>query len=156
MAPQSERTVMSYTGLYNHIIFSTKGRKPLIRDSIKQRLFSYIAGIAVNLECKILVVNGVADHIHLLISISPKISVAELVRKIKSNSSRWIHEMFLEHKAFRWQDGYSAFSVSYSGVNDVSKYIKSQQEHHKTVSFAEELKIFLAKHKINYDPKFLE
>ena len=147
---------MSYTSLYNHIIFSTKARKPLIDDSISQRLFSYIAGTAANLDCKVFIANGVVDHIHLLISLSPKISVVELVRTIKSNSSRWIHEKFLEHKDFGWQDGYSAFSVSYSGINDVAKYIKGQQEHHKKISFIDELKIFLAKHKIDYDPRFLE
>ena len=147
---------MSYTSLYNHIIFSTKARKPLIDDSISQRLFSYIAGTTANLDCKVFIANGVVDHIHLLISLSPKISVVELVRTIKSNSSRWIHEKFLEHKDFGWQDGYSAFSVSYSGINDVAKYIKGQQEHHKKISFIDELKIFLAKHKIDYDPRFLE
>ena len=128
----------------------------MIDDSISQRLFSYIAGTAANLDCKVFIANGVVDHIHLLISLSPKISVVELVRTIKSNSSRWIHEKFLEHKDFGWQDGYSAFSVSYSGINDVAKYIKGQQEHHKKISFIDELKIFLAKHKIDYDPRFLE
>ena len=128
----------------------------MIDDSINQRLFSYIAGISANLDCKVFIINGVADHIHLLISLSPKISVVQLARTIKSNSSRWIHEKFSEHKDFGWQDGYSAFSVSYSGINDVARYIKGQQEHHKKISFIDELKVFLAKHKIDYDPRFLK
>jgi len=118
---------MSYICLNYHIVFATKQRKPLIDDSFSQRLFSYIAGIASNMKSKLYIVNGIPNHIHLLISLPSDVSIADCVRTIKTNSSRWIHQTFDEHKDFAWQQGYSAFSVSYSAIEDVVKYIKDQQ-----------------------------
>ena len=147
---------MSYTCLNYHIVFTTRQRKPLIDDSVNQRLFSYIAGIVGNMKSRLYIANGISDHIHLLVSLSTDVSVADCVRTIKTNSSRWMHQTFDEHKDFAWQEGYSAFSVSYSAIDGVVNYIKGQQEHHKKVSFNEELKVFLDKHKIEYNPEYLQ
>jgi REP element-mobilizing transposase RayT len=131
------------------IIFSTKQRRPLIKDRIRQQLREYLCGIARNTQGKILNVNGVEDHLHVLASIKPSISVSDFVRTIKANSSRWASERTL----FDWQDGYSSFTVSKSIEPRVSAYIDGQVEHHSRVPYAEELCILLAKHEIEFDPQ---
>lgn len=145
---------MSYTCLNYHIVFATKHRKPLISNSFERRLFRYFVGITDNMKSKLYIANGTCDHVHLMVSLSPEVSISDFSRTIKTNSSKWIRQTF--DKDFSWQQGYSAFSVSYSGVDNVIKYIKGQQDHHKKSSFIDELKILLSKHKINYDPKYLE
>ena len=146
---------MSNTSLLYHIVFSTKGRKPLLEEDITKRLCKYIVGIARNIESNIFIVNGPADHIHIVASLNSQTTVAEFVRTIKSNSSRWIHKTFPNMHDFAWQDGYSAFTVSYSGLGKVIEYIRGQQEHHKKMSFSEELIVFLQKHNIDYDEKYI-
>ena len=94
-------------------------------------------------------------HIFSVASIHPQVSVADFVRTIKSNTSRWMHDSFKDMEGFAWQDGYSAFTVSYSGLDKVTDYIKGQVEHHKTVSFEEELASFFKKHNIDFDPKYI-
>ena len=146
---------LSHTNLNYHIVFSTKGRKGFFDEQKMHRLCEYTAGIVLNLKCKLYIANGPADHIHISASIHPQVSVADFVRTIKSNTSRWMHESFKDMEGFAWQDGYSAFTVSYSGLDKVANYIKGQIEHHKTVSFEEELASFLKKHNIDFDPKYI-
>ncbi len=138
-----------------HIVFGLKNRQAWIKDVFKERLYSYIGGIANNKQCKLLAIGGTSDHLHLLLSIHPQISTSELVRFIKSNSSKFIHTEYPEYRAFAWQSGYGAFSVSYSNIQNVIKYISNQEEHHKRHDFKEEIIALLKKHRISFDENYL-
>lgn len=138
-----------------HIVFSTKDREPWISDSLRSRLDPYVAGIASNLRCTALQLGGVTDHSHGLFVLHPTVSVAELVGKLKSNSSRWIHETFSDLQHFSWQAGYGAFSVSQSSRAAVERYIAGQDEHHHHRSFKEEFLEFLERHGMSHDPRYI-
>ena len=145
----------TFTKLVYHCIFSTKGRRAFINETIRQRLYSYIRGILERNEAHALAIGGVADHVHLLIETSPAASVAEMMRIVKTNSSKWVHETFPMHREFAWQSGYGAFSVSSSAVPDVIRYIDNQAEHHRSRPFREELVEFLRRHGIEYDECYI-
>lgn len=104
---------------------------------------------------KALIVNGTADHVHLLIWLPPRLPVSDALRVLKTNSSRWAHENGITRRAFAWQAGYGAFSVSQSNAPQVIKYIANQEEHHRKASFQEEFLAFLKKHGIEYDKRYL-
>jgi putative transposase len=146
---------MSYNASYHHIVYSTKGRRASFDADEMARLCEYTAGIVGNLKSRLHIANGPADHIHLVVSIDPTISLADFVRTVKTNSSRWIHETFPKLQDFAWQDGYAAFTVSHSGLDKVIAYVRSQQEHHRKLSFEEELALFLKKHAIEYDERYV-
>jgi REP element-mobilizing transposase RayT len=135
-----------------HIIFSTKNREPHITPVIAPRLHAYLGGIARNRDCSAVAVGGIEDHVHLLIAVHPSVALADLVRDLKSNSSKWMHED-ANTSAFGWQTGYAAFSVSQSSADRVINYIDTQREHHRTTDFREELLAFLEKHKVAYDDR---
>ncbi|MGA9980304.1 MAG: IS200/IS605 family transposase [Candidatus Sulfotelmatobacter sp.] len=127
---------MSHTAgnLVLHLIFSTKGRQPLITPEIRTDLFAYLGGIIREMHGTALIINGTADHVHMLIRIRPAQAAAEVARVVKTNSSRWMNENWVHQKRparFAWQTGYGAFSVSESNVLAVSRYIATQEEHHK-------------------------
>ena len=145
----------TFTNLLTHVIFSTKDRTPSINVELKPQLFAYMGGIV--RECKgvALTVNGIADHVHLLLRLPPTISLAEIMRVLKTNSSRWVHEKWPLHSAFGWQAGYGAFSVSQSNVSAVLHYITNQEEHHRKVSFQEEFIAYLRRHGIEYDERYI-
>jgi len=105
---------------------------------------------------KALIVGGVEDHVHALISLPSTLSVAKAVQLLKGNSSKWIHETFPAHRDFEWQEGYGAFSIGISGVDDTMKYIQNQAEHHQKITFTEEVEIFLKKHGMEYVERDLE
>jgi REP element-mobilizing transposase RayT len=132
-----------------HIIFSTKDRAPLITADLKPQLHAYMGGIIRELKGKALIINGTSDHVHLLIGVSPSLSLADAMRVLKTNSSRWAHEA--SHTAFNWQSGYGAFSVSQSNMQAVAEYIAHQEEHHRKLTFQDEYIMFLRKHGISYD-----
>jgi putative transposase len=136
-----------------HLIFSTKGRRPLITSDLRPNLFAYLGGIVREMQAVALIINGTADHVHLLVRIRPAQSPAEVVRIVKANSSRWAHEK--GNKTFAWQTGYGAFSVSESKVAAVSRYIATQEEHHRKHSFQEEYVAFLKKNKVAYDERYI-
>ncbi|MGH9581230.1 MAG: IS200/IS605 family transposase, partial [Terriglobales bacterium] len=136
-------------------IWSTRERKPLIEPELKENLFAYLGGIVREMKGKALIVNGMHDHVHLLVELPPAVSVAELMRVAKANSSRWIHETRPGHSGFAWQTGYAAFSVSRSHAASVSRYIAEQEKHHRKRTFQEELILFLKKHGIEYDERYL-
>jgi len=138
-----------------HIIFSTKDRMPLINDELKPELHAYLGGMVRELKGKAYSINGTADHVHLLISLPPTISLSEAMKFIKANSSRWAGEKRKGHKSFGWQTGYGAFSVSKSNIPNVIKYIDTQEEHHRKISFQEELIAFLKRHGIEYDERYI-
>jgi REP element-mobilizing transposase RayT len=145
----------TYTNLLTHFVFSTKDRAPLMTPALRGRLLPYMGGIVRNLGGVALGLNGVVDHIHLLASLPPTIAPADFVGKLKANSSGWVHQTFPEHWAFRWQTGYSGFTVSNSRKGEVLKYIAGQEEHHRRMSFQEELLTFLKKHEVEYDQRYV-
>lgn len=144
----------TYTNLLTHIIFSMKERAPVIGSELRPRLHAYVGGIVRELGGTLLTINGVADHIHLLVGLPPVLSISETLRVLKTNSSRWVHEE-MSQRAFGWQSGYGAFSVSQSNRTAVSQYIAQQDEHHRKISFQEEYVAFLQKHGIDYDERYL-
>lgn len=144
----------TYTNLLTHIIFSTKDRTPIIGTDLRPRLHAYLGGIVRELGGTPLAVNGIADHLHLLVGLPPSLSVSEALRVLKTNSSRWMREE-MRQRAFGWQSGYGAFSVSRSNVRAVSQYIAHQDEHHRKINFQEEYVAFLQKHGIDYDERYL-
>jgi REP element-mobilizing transposase RayT len=125
-----------------HCVWATKERRPLIKPAFEQRLWPYLGGIARENKMKALVVGGVEDQVHVLLSIPATISVAKSVQLLKGNSSKWIHDTFKEHWDFEWQEGYGAFSIAISGIEDTTKYINNQAEHHRTTTFKEEEEAF--------------
>ena len=143
------------TNLLTHIIFSTKDRLPLIEPHMKPELYAYLGGLTRELKGKAYGINGTTDHIHLLVSLPPRVSVSEALRFLKSNSSGWVHDRWPKRGSFRWQLGYGAFSVSKSNVPEVLQYITNQEMHHKKVLFKQEFIEFLQRHTIDYDERYL-
>lgn len=145
---------MSHTYAQNviHVVFSTKDRRKTISKDLQPRMWAYVSGICHNLGILVHAIGGTDDHIHFLIQIAPTLAVAKPVLTIKSNSSRWANEA---GRKFAWQQGYSAFSVSSSIVPDVARYIRTQEAHHKKMSFDDEFVALLKKHGLEFDPKFV-
>ena len=141
----------SFASLHCHVVFSTKGRAPLITPQVAERLYAYLGGTARGKGDMVLQVGGTADHVHLLLSLPANRTVADAVRDLRANSSRWLHEQFPQLRAFAWQEGYAAFSIAFAGIERVRAYIAHQEQHHHTVSFEEELRSFLKRHNIAHD-----
>jgi len=142
----------SYTNLLYHIVYGTVGRQPLIDENFKPRLYEYLGGTIRGLKGVCLEIGGVEDHVHILAKLHPTISVSDFLEKLKANSSKWAKSV---QRGFGWQGGYSAFTVSESQVAHVRRYIQNQQEHHRRLSFEEELIALLRAHGIPYDPNHL-
>jgi len=138
-----------------HCVFSTKERRPIITPDLQTRLFQYIGGIARENKMKLIAAGGIADHVHLLISVSRTISISKAMQLIKGGSSKWIHDTFPEHRSFEWQEGYGAFSVSVSSKSKVITYINNQDAHHKKQDFKSEFISFLKRHEIEYDERYV-
>ena len=145
----------TYTHLLMHIVFSTKNRELLIDNDLKPELHAYLGGLAKALKSKAYAVNGMPDHVHMLINLSPTVSVSEALQFIKANSSGWVHERWPQRSSFAWQLGYGAVSVSRSNVHAVVQYILNQERHHKTQTFQEEYIALLRAHKIEFDERYL-
>ncbi|MGC2259276.1 MAG: IS200/IS605 family transposase [Candidatus Sulfotelmatobacter sp.] len=145
---------MSHTHAANfvHCVFSTKERRNLLPAESQERLYAYMIGIAGNLNFKILAAGGTSNHVHLLIALPPALTLAEVMQKLKANSSRWLGENGVQ---FEWQKGYGAFSVSPSLLSTVQAYIRNQAEHHKMRSFEEEFLVLLTKSGVAYDAERL-
>jgi putative transposase len=144
---------MSHTNLLYHIVFATKERAPMITKALRPELHAYLGGIVRKLGGTALEVNGVADHLHLLAAIPPTITVSHFVNKLKSGSSSWAKAP--TKGRFQWQPRYGGFTVSESQVERVRRYIRNQEEHHRSVSFEEEYKDLLRLHGISFDEKYL-
>jgi len=143
------------TNVLVHFIFSTRRREPMIGSELRADLHAYLGGIIREIGGIALCINGMPDHVHLLVRMPSTHSVADVARLIKTNSSRWIHERWPKFKTFAWQAGYGAFSVSESGIDAVRKYIQQQQQHHTSRSFKDEFAVFLKKNHITVDDKCL-
>jgi putative transposase len=144
----------SYTDILVHAIFSTYRREALIDDTLADDLYGYIGGIARNTKATLLAAGGMPDHVHLLLGVHPSMAAADLLRTIKTNTSKWVHEK-RGMPEFKWQTGYGAFSVSRSNVEHVKQYIANQKEHHRTMTFQEEFIAFLKKHGVEYDERYI-
>jgi putative transposase len=138
-----------------HCVFSTKQRRPFIKSALQERLWPMMGGIAREQGLKALTIGGVEDHVHLLLSLSTTMPIAKTIQLIKGVSSKWVHDTFPEHRLFAWQEGYGAFSIGVSQTDATLAYIRSQPEHHRQTTFQEEFRMFLKKHGIEYDERYL-
>jgi putative transposase len=143
----------SLGALYFHLVFSTKHREPWIGPDLQSRLYEYLGGILRAQKSVLLAAGGMPDHVHLLVSLSRELSIAETIRLIKANSSKWVHETFPAQGRFAWQAGYGAFSVSCTNLAD--GYIASQAEHHRARTFQEEFRAFLRRHGLEWDERYV-
>jgi REP element-mobilizing transposase RayT len=145
----------TYSHLFYHIVFSTKGRRDLVSREIEERVWAFIGGIARKHEAIAVHVGGTENHVHVLVLAKPKFAPSQVVQWLKGESSRWIHETFDDMRSFEWQDGYGIFSVSKQNVPRVVDYIKIQREHHATQSFEDEYISMLKLSGIDYDERYL-
>jgi REP element-mobilizing transposase RayT len=145
----------TYSSIYFHYIFSTKNQQKSIKDDLRERLWSYMAGIARENDMNAISIGGVEDHVHLLLSLPTRLSISKAIQLIKGGSSHWIHNSFPLYKDFKWQEGYGVFSVSLSKITELDKYIKFQREHHRIPCFREEYVAFLNKHDLKYDNRYV-
>ena len=146
----------SFTSCLVHCVWSTKNRQPFLTSDLHERLWPYLSGIAKENKMKTLAIGGVADHVHMLVSLPPTLSIAKAIQLLKGNSSKWIHETFPKMRSFEWQEGYGAFSIGLSAVDATVSYIKNQAEHHRPRSFREEFKTMLRKHGLDYNERILD
>ncbi|MEJ5263537.1 MAG: IS200/IS605 family transposase [Ignavibacterium sp.] len=145
----------AFTQLYVHLIFAVKYRESLLTKEIREEVFKYISGIISNRKHKVLIINGMPDHIHILIGLNPNDKISDLVASIKRESSSFINGKKFFRGKFHWQDGYGAFSYSRSQLDVVYKYIANQEIHHKKRTFREEYVELLKKFEIKFDDKYL-
>ena len=145
----------TYTQIYIHIVFAVKGRQNLISKNWNEELYKYITGIITNEDQKLIVINGMPDHIHILIGLKPNKALSDLVRDIKANSSRFINEKRWIDGKFEWQTGFGAFSYNHSQLTNVINYIQNQEEHHKKKTFKEEYVEFLKAFEIDYKNEYI-
>lgn len=145
----------SLASILVHLIFSTKNRQPWIEPSIEPELHPYVATVFKGLDSPCLTLNNTADHVHILFRLGRKASVADVVEKAKSSSSKWIKTKGPQYQEFYWQGGYGAFSIGESGVLALKQYIGNQKDHHRTKTFQEEFRVFLARYRVEYDERYV-
>jgi putative transposase len=145
----------TYTQIHIHAVFAVKRRESLIQNNWEEELFKYITGIVHNNNHKMIAINGMPDHVHMLFGLRPAQSLSSLMQQVKGDSTLWINDKgFLGHK-FSWQEGYGAFSYRKSDIGDVINYIKGQKDHHKTVSFRTEYENLLREFQIPFKDEYL-
>jgi putative transposase len=145
----------TYTQICYHIVFSTKNRERVLHEDRRTDLFRYIWGILRNQRCHLYRIGGVDDHLHLFNSLHPSVCLADLVKDIKLASSDWIQKNGIFRRFTHWQEGYGAFTLAYRDKDALIEYIKSQPEHHRRVTFLDELRRLLEEAGIEYDEKYL-
>lgn len=145
----------TYSQIYIQIVFAVKGRRNLIPPDKKTEIHKYITGIIRNEDQKLIAINNMPDHIHILIGLKPSKSLSDLVRDIKSNSSRFINEQKWMVEKFEWQNGFGAFSYGHSQLDRIIKYIENQEHHHKKLSFKDEYIKFLELYNIDYNTDYI-
>lgn len=144
----------TYLSLHYHLVFGTKNRESMIDLAWRPRLHDYLGGTICGLGGVSMEVGGVADHVHLLISLRATHNLADVVRELKKASSVWVHGE-IGVRSFAWQDGYAAFTISATSCKGVQRYIRNQQEHHRKRSFREEVEEMLVKAGVTFDPRYL-
>jgi putative transposase len=145
----------TFSQIYIHYVFAVKGRQNLLQKPWREEVFQYISGIINGKNQKPIIVNGVADHVHVFVGLKPSMPISDLVRDIKNNSSNFINERKFIRGKFSWQEGYGVFSYAQSQVETVYQYIANQEEHHKKKTFKDEYIEFLNKYEVEYDEKYL-
>lgn len=145
----------TFTQIYIQAVFAVKNRSNLIQKPWRDEVFKYMAGIIKNKGQKPIIVNGVADHVHLFFGLKPSIAVSDLIRDVKNNTSNFINEQKWVRGRFAWQEGYGAFSYAHSQIDNVYNYILNQEKHHRKKTFREEYLEFLKKFQIQYEDRFL-
>jgi REP element-mobilizing transposase RayT len=145
----------TYTQVHLQFVFAVKYRAAVIHPSWKDELYKYITGIVQRNHHKMISINGMPNHLHLLVGLRPTQSIAELLQDIKGSSSKWINEKRLTASKFAWQEGYGAFSYSKSHLKNVIAYIENQEQHHALKTFREEYLEFLKKFEVDYDEQYI-
>lgn len=145
----------TYTQIHLQFVFAVKRRECVIDPLWQNELYKYITGIIQHNGHKLICINGMPDHIHILVGMRPVQSISDLLKDIKASSSKWINEKNFTKQKFEWQEGYGAFAYSKSHIKDVISYIENQEEHHKKRTFREEYIDFLTKLEIDYDERFI-
>ncbi len=138
-----------------HLVYSTKHRNPWIPAEVRKHLYSYQSGIFQNLESPALIIGGVDDHVHALFSLSKNHALSKIVEEVKKASSKWMKTEGTRNQEFYWQGGYAAFSVSQSNVEQVKEYIANQEEHHRKMTFQDELRLLFKRHEIEFDERYV-
>ena len=139
-----------------HIVFSTKERRPFLRDdALREELHRYMGGILANLDCQPIIVGGVEDHVHLLCALSRTCTAAEMVKEAKRGSSLWIKTRAAALYDFAWQNGYGVFSVGFSQIESVRGYVATQEQHHQKISFQDEFRQLLNRYEIKFDERYV-
>ena len=145
----------TYTQIHIQCVFAVKFRAATIQKEWKEQLHKYITGIVQNNGHKLIAINSMPDHLHLFFGFRPNQSLSDLMRMVKGDSSEWINQQKFNLSAFRWQEGYGAFSYARSQVNAVAQYIENQEEHHRKKTFSEEYKEFLDRFEVDYDEQYV-
>jgi REP element-mobilizing transposase RayT len=145
----------TYTQLFVHYIFAVQNRLCLISDNFKNDLYKYLNGIVVQHGHKVYIINGITDHVHMLVSMSPRQAPSDLMYHIKRSSSLWINEKKFVQGRFSWQECFGAFTLGKSQVSGKIRYIEEQHEHHKKVSFRDEYLDFLKENDIEFDERYI-
>jgi len=145
----------SYISCWVHYVFSTKNQEKWLKSDIREKLFPYIGGICRENNFKLIKAGGVDDHLHLLVSLPSTITIAKAIQYLKGGSSRWIHETFGNMKDFAWQEGYGAFTIGVSQIDQTKIYITNQEDHHRKKTFREEFIDLLNYHGIEFEEKYL-
>jgi REP element-mobilizing transposase RayT len=146
----------SLSAVYIHLVFSTKERRPFLRDQeFRHSVHAYLGSVSKQLHCPQLLVGGVEDHVHLLCRFGRTLTQADWIKELKRVSSLWIKEQRRDLSEFQWQGGYADFGVSQSNLDPVIGYIGKQEEHHKKVSFQDELRALLRKHNLEWDERYV-
>lgn len=145
----------TYTQIHIQVVFSVQNRKCLIEKSFKNELYKYITGIIRNNGHKVLAINGMPDHVHILFGMRPTQALSDLMQDIKGDSSKWINSKGFVNGRFSWQEGYGGFSYSKSQVNTIIDYIKHQESHHHKKTFTEEYLEFLEKYEVPFDERYI-
>jgi len=138
-----------------HCIFSTKERSPFFSNDMRAPIHAYLATVARDAGCHAYRVGGVANHVHLALALPRTKSVADIIELLKISSSKWIKIQFPRLNNFSWQQGYGAFSVGASELDNLIRYIDNQEEHHRVKTFQEEYRLFLSKYEIEYDERYV-
>ncbi len=145
----------TYSQIYLQYVFAVKGRRNLLHKTWRQEVFKYMAGIIKEKGQKSIIINGVADHVHIFVGLKPSMNISDLIRDVKNNSSKFINEQGWTEEKFSWQEGYGVISYAHSQIDNVYRYILNQEEHHRKKTFREEYLEFLKEFEVEYNEKYL-